>query len=253
MMTDWREIIGENLSRIHKRVARAAERSGRSTGEITLVAVAKTFPAEAIRAAWELGVRHFGENRVQEWEDKKPQLTDLNATWHLVGHLQSNKARRAIELFHTIDTVDSLELAERLNRLLGTAGESGPETPTKAVRNPMPVLVEVLLEPEEGKSGIDPNALPLLVQQILRLPNLRLLGLMCIPPFTEDPEQTRPHFRRLRELRNSLRTSISARAQLPAAEFLPQLSMGMSNDFEVAVEEGATQIRLGTALFGQRE
>ena len=201
------------------------------------MAISKTFPAAAIRAAWDAGVRHFGENRVQEWESKRGDLADLGATWHLVGHLQSNKARRAAGLFHCIDSVDSLDLARRLDLAAGSEpGISG----TRRVR----VLIEVRLAPEETKSGAEPPELEALVRGLAAFPRLDLAGLMCIPPPAEDTERMRPCFRRLRELRDALRNATGAA--------LPVLSMGMSHDFEVAIEEGATEVRVGSAIFGAR-
>lgn len=224
--------IAANIERVRERITRAAARAGRSPAEITLVAVAKTFPPEAIRAAHAAGIRHFGENRVQEWEAKAPYLRDLDATWHLVGHLQSNKARRAATLFHTIDSLDSLPLARKLD---AAAAELGKR---------LLVLIEVKLDPEPAKSGVAEENLVALGEAVLALPHLELRGLMGIPPFLDDPEQVRPYFRKLRALRDA------ASSQLGRP--LPELSMGMTNDFEVAIEEGATQTRLGTALFGQR-
>jgi PLP dependent protein len=240
--------IAANLDTVRERVARAAQRAGRKPEEITLVAVSKTFPAESIRLAYAAGVRHFGENRVQEWEKKQPLLADLEATWHLVGHLQSNKAARGTRLFHSIDALDSAHLAQKLDDAL--------VPPAKRL-----VLIEVRLAPEETKNGASEADLPALVEAVLRLPHLDLRGLMCIPPYFDEPEQARPYFRRLRELRDALRRSLRAEgaghpgaSALPGAEesLLPDLSMGMSHDFEVAVEEGATQVRLGTAIFGPR-
>jgi pyridoxal phosphate enzyme (YggS family) len=222
--------VASNLAALRERIARAASRAARRPQEITLVAISKTFSAGHIRAAFEAGIRHFGENRVQEWESKQPQLTDLDATWHLVGHLQSNKAARAAKLFHTIDSLDRLELARKLDRYCGDP--------------PLTVLIEVRLSSEETKSGVGVNDLPALAEAVLALPHLDLQGLMCIPPLADDPGQARPYFRRLRDLRDSL----SRHTGKP----LPELSMGMSHDFEVAIEEGATQVRIGTALFGPR-
>jgi pyridoxal phosphate enzyme (YggS family) len=238
--------IDDNLRRVRERIERAARRAGRNPEEITLVAVSKTFPAEAIRAAFEAGVRHFGENRVQEWERKRGSLSDLPATWHLVGHLQSNKARRAVELFHTIDSVDSLELARQLDRIVAERAGGGG----KAER--LPVLLEVRLAPEASKSGAEPEEVPGIVAGMLALSHLELQGLMCIPPFAENPEESRPYFRRLRELLEQARAGCVAKAGAEAAAALARLSMGMSGDFEVAIEEGATEVRLGTAIFGER-
>jgi PLP dependent protein len=228
--------ITSNLARVRERIARAAARAGRSPDEVTIVAVTKTFPAEAIRAAWGAGMRHFGENRVQEFEQKQPLVADLSATWHLVGHLQSNKARRAALLFHTIDSLDSLSLAEKLD-----AAAASPEA---ARSEPLGVMIEVRLAPEETKSGVDEADLERLAQAVLALAHLRLRGLMVIPPYCDPAELARPHFRRLRELRDALSSRLAC--------VLPGLSMGMSHDFEIAVEEGATEVRLGTALFGPR-
>jgi PLP dependent protein len=226
--------IRENLARLEERIATAARRAGRSPGEVTLIAVSKTHTAEAIREAFEAGLRHFGENRVQELEGKCGTLQDLNATWHLIGHLQSNKAARAAKLFQAVDSVDDFALAQRLSRArieLGAAGR-------------LRVLIEVHIAKEEAKSGAAVEELPELAESVAALPALELAGLMCIPPFVEDAEEARPHFRRLRELRDDLA------ARLGVA--LPVLSMGMSHDFEVAIEEGATEVRVGTALFGAR-
>jgi len=225
--------IAPNLALIRERMAGAAKRSGRSADEITLVAVSKTFPAEAIRAAYEMGLRDFGENRVQEWETKQPHLADVRAAWHLIGHLQSNKARKAARLFSRVDSVDSQELARKLD---SCAAEEGKR---------LPILIEVHLGNEKTKTGAAESELPALAEVIVTLPNLELLGLMAIPPFVVDAELARPHFRKLSDLRDTLNAGLG--------RSLPVLSMGMSHDFEVAVEEGATEIRLGTALFGGRQ
>jgi pyridoxal phosphate enzyme (YggS family) len=192
-------------------------------------------PAEAIRAAYAAGLRDFGENRVQEWEGKRGGLADLkDAKWHLIGHLQSNKAARAAGLFHCVDSVDDFSLAQRLDRAWGDAG--GGEK--------LRVLLEVQVAEEETKSGVNATELPALAEKVTALPGLHLSGLMCIPPFLEDAEQVRPYFRRLLELRVLLASQLG--------QTLPVLSMGMSHDFEVAIEEGATEVRVGTALFGKR-
>jgi pyridoxal phosphate enzyme (YggS family) len=214
----------ERLPEVRAGIERAAERSGRDSSSVTLIAVTKVFPASAIREAYEAGLRDFGENYVQEFESKAPELGDLpDARFHLIGHLQSNKAKRASELFSVIQTVDSVKLARRLD---------------EAAR-PVDVMCEVKLSSEEAKSGADPGELPALIDAIRASKNLRLLGLMTMPPWSEDGEQSRPYFRRLRELGSKFA--------------LPHLSMGMSHDFEVAIEEGATLIRIGTALFGKRK
>jgi hypothetical protein len=205
-------------------MARAAERARRDAAEITLLAVTKVFPAKMIRESYELGLREFGENYVQEFERKAPEVADLTeARFHLIGHLQSNKSKKAAELFQVVQTVDSPKLARRLN----DAGRA------------LEVMLEVKLSEEEAKSGADPEDLGELIEAVRECENLRLLGLMTMPPWTDDPEASRPYFRRLRELaeRHELR----------------QLSMGMSHDLEAAIEEGATCVRVGTALYGERK
>jgi len=227
--------VRENLLRIQERIASAAARARRRAEEITLIAVSKTHPASAIREAYEAGVRHFGENRVQEWEGKRAGTEGLAATWHLIGHLQSNKTARAAKLFHSIDSVDDFAIAQRLDRARAEAGITGK----------LRVLIEVRVAPEETKSGLEIDELPKLAESFGDLPRLELGGLMCIPPFLEKAEQVRPHFKCLRELRDELEKKLGLG--------LPVLSMGMSHDFEVAIEEGATEVRVGTALFGIRD
>lgn len=231
-MSSQSGIIGANLAQIRERITRATTRAGRKADSVTLVAVSKTFPAEAIREAYDLGVRHFGENRVQEWESKRVQLADLDATWHLIGHLQSNKARRAANLFRRIDSVDSFGLAQKLDAASSTEG------------NRLQLLIEVHIGGEETKSGVTADELPALAARVAELKNVELRGLMTIPPYFDDPEQVRPYFRKLRELLDSLASHL--------AKPLPVLSMGMSRDFEIAIEEGATEVRVGTGLFGGR-
>jgi pyridoxal phosphate enzyme (YggS family) len=202
---------------------------------VTLVPISKTHPASIIKRAIELGAVDIGENRVQEAEQKINEVGRTKARWHLVGHLQANKARRAVQLFDVIHSIDSLELARRLDRL---CGEEGRET--------LPVLVQVDLGQEQTKSGIEEVELPPLVEGLAGLSRVQLVGLMTLPPFLDDPEQVRPFFRRLRELRDELSTR---------DVFGPgrgELSMGMTHDFEVAIEEGATMVRVGTAIFGER-
>ncbi len=236
--------IAENIARARERISVAAERSGRRGEDVTLVVISKTFPGEAIREAYAAGARHFGENRVQEWESKRPKVGDLKATWHLIGHLQSNKAKRAVNLFHTIDSVDSINLAQKLEAaIIGQSMNPSSAEPRLDYRG-FGILLEVHLAPEESKSGVEEAGLPALAEAVLALPHLDLRGLMTIPPFAEDPERARPFFRKLRELRDLLKAR-TGRA-------LPELSMGMSHDFEIAIEEGATQVRLGTAIFGAR-
>jgi hypothetical protein len=219
---------------VQERLVAAARKVGRRSEEITLIGVSKTQPAAAIRAAYEGGLRHFGENRVQEWEGKRASLGDLRANWHLVGHLQSNKAGRAAGLFHSVDSVEDLALAQRLDRV--RAEQVGAPK--------LRVLIEVRVEEEESKNGVKPQEAAALAGKLSEFAHLELAGLMCIPPFLEDAEKVRPWFRRLRELRDSLAREIGR-------EF-PVLSMGMSHDFEVAIEEGATEVRVGTAIFGSR-
>jgi len=231
-MADASSTIAANLARIRERIARAAQHAGRRAEEITIVAVTKTHPAETILAAYRAGLRHFGENRVQEFESKTPALTNLTASWHLIGHLQSNKAARAARLFNRIDSVHSLPLAQRL------------DAAAAAENKQLGVLIEVHLSDEATKSGVSEADLPALAESVSTFPNLQLRGLMTIPPFIEQPESVRPFFRKLAELRDK----VSRRIAKP----LPILSMGMSHDFEVAIEEGATEIRPGTALFGAR-
>jgi PLP dependent protein len=224
--------IAANLAKVRERMTRAAERSGRRTEEITLVAVSKTHPAETIVAAYEAGVRHFGENRVQEWESKQPKVAHLDATWHLIGHLQSNKARRAAHLFRRVDSLDDLALAKKLHAAADAEGKC------------LPVLIEVHMGSEETKTGVAEADLSSLAASIAPFAHLDFAGLMTIPPFFEDPGLVRPYFSKLRELRDE----VSQQLGRP----LPILSMGMSHDFEIAIEEGATEIRVGTALFGAR-
>jgi len=231
-MAPQNTLVASNLAEIRERIARSAARAGRATEDITLVAVSKTFPSEAIRSAYELGLRHFGENRVQEWESKQAALADLAATWHLIGHLQSNKARRAANLFDSVDSVDSVALAQKLDAAAASEAKR------------LKVLIEVHLGGEETKSGVPEADLPQLAESIARLPHLELLGLMTIPPYFDDTERVRPYFQRLRALRDQ----VGAQIKMP----LSVLSMGMSHDFEIAIEEGATEVRVGTALFGER-
>jgi PLP dependent protein len=226
--------IQENLARLFERIANAANRAGRSAEEITLIGVSKTHPAEAIRQAFDAGLRHFGENRVQEWEGKRGEIANLAATWHLIGHLQSNKAAKAAALFHSIDAVDDFALAQKLER----ASSALP------LAERLRVLLEVHIGGEATKSGVSEAALPELAEQIEPLERLEFVGLMCIPPFLENAAEVRPYFARLRKLRDQL--------ELRLRRKLPVLSMGMSHDFEAAIQEGATEIRVGTALFGSR-
>jgi pyridoxal phosphate enzyme (YggS family) len=217
-------MLRERLNQVEERILNAVNRAGRKREEIKLIAVTKKFPAEVTREAYELGLRSFGENYVQEFERKHPLLTDLaGAEFHLIGHLQSNKSRIAGDLFQVIETVDSEKLAKRLDQL----------------NRPLEVMIEVKLSHEEAKEGAPPESLPALIAAIRACPNLRLTGLMTMPPWCDDPEVTRPYFRTL--------------AALAREHGLPKLSMGMSHDLEAAIEEGSTHVRVGTALFGPRK
>lgn len=226
------ESIGERAAHVLGRVARAAERSGRKGEEIRLIAVGKTKPAEMIGEAIEAGLAVFGENYVQEAEEKIRAFPQ--AEWHFIGKLQRNKVKKAVSLFSWIQTVDSLSLLEEISRRAGEAGKV------------LPVLAEVNLAGEESKAGMDPEALAELIEAAPGLGGIRLRGLMAIPPWTEDPEETRPYFIRLRELLAECASRGGAGPQMT------ELSMGMSNDFEAAIEEGATMVRVGTAIFGSR-
>ncbi len=218
-------MLKDRIAEIEDRIGRAAARAGRRREEIELIAVTKVFPASVLLEAYEAGLRSFGENYVQEFEQKRPQLGDLpGARFHLIGHLQSNKTSRATELFHVIQTVDSPKLAHRLD---------------SAAALELEVMIEVKLSEEDAKSGAAPEHVPALIEAIAACPKLRFAGLMTMPPWSDDPEQSRPYFRRLREL--GLRLGVQG------------FSMGMSHDFEAAIEEGATRVRIGTALFGRRK
>ncbi|HEY1526526.1 MAG TPA: YggS family pyridoxal phosphate-dependent enzyme [Candidatus Angelobacter sp.] len=229
--------IADNIAVVRERIARAAARVRRNPDSITLMAVSKTVEPERIKQAYASGLRVFGENRVQEFEGKSHGLSELkDAEWHLIGHLQSNKAKKAAELFRAIDSVDSLRLAEKLNQAAAEA------------RKRLDVLIEIKVSDEESKAGmpLDSPELESLLRAAPQLDSLQIRGLMTVPPFTDDPEGVRPYFRLLRDLRDK----ISAR-KLSGVE-LDVLSMGMSHDFEVAIEEGSTCVRVGTAIFGAR-
>jgi PLP dependent protein len=235
------DALGARLDKIRGRIATCARRAGRTPEDVTLIAVSKTHPAEAVRRALVAGVADFGENRVQEAEEKIEAVGRADAgganppRWHLIGHLQSNKARRAVKLFDVIHTVDSTELIERLERMCIEEG-----------RAELSVLLQVALAGEETKAGASADALPELMAKAATCKHLRLAGLMTLPPFYEETERVRPFFRRLRELRDELREGGAF------GEGRGELSMGMSHDFEVAIEEGATMVRVGTAIFGAR-
>ncbi len=222
--------LRENLAEVKKRIEQAALRCGRNPNDVKLVAVSKTHPGNVLReAAAAAGADVFGENKVQEAEGKIEEIGRENLEWHLIGHLQSNKARKAVKLFDVIHTLDSIELAERLERIC-----------IEENRESLSVLIEVDLANEKTKVGVAENDLPELVEFLQSCERLNLDGLMIIPPFFEDVEKVRPFFKRLREIRDKI---------LPGGE----LSMGMSHDFEIAIEEGATIVRVGTAIFGERE
>jgi PLP dependent protein len=228
------EEIRERLARVLEQIARAAERAGRSEKDITLIAVSKTFDPVTVQQAVLAGARDLGENRVQE-ALTKVSMVEGDVRWHLIGHLQSNKARQAVETFDVIHTIDSVQLTERLDRL---AGETG--------RRPT-VMVQVDLAHEPTKSGADEGDLPSIIRALDAAQNLNFRGLMVIPPFFDSPEQTRPYFQRLRGILEDLNR------QRGPDQRLTELSMGMSHDFEAAIEEGATMVRVGTAIFGSRE
>ncbi|HEV2800504.1 MAG TPA: YggS family pyridoxal phosphate-dependent enzyme [Pyrinomonadaceae bacterium] len=234
------DALGARLDEIRGRIARAARRSGRAPEEVTLIAVSKTHAAERVREALAAGVLEFGENRVQEAEEKiglVGRAGDAQAPrWHLIGHLQSNKARRAVKLFDVIHTVDSTDLIVRLERMCEEEG-----------RAELSVLLQVDLAGEETKEGAPPEHVPELVSKAAACRRVRLAGLMTLPPFYEDVERVRPYFRRLRELRDRLLE------QGAFGQARGELSMGMSHDFEVAIAEGATMVRVGTAIFGARQ
>ena len=217
--------IEQNIQEVRNRIENACRRGSRSPDEVTLVAITKTHDAKTVRSAFNAGIRHFGENRVQEADVKLVELDDIKeqSTWHMVGHLQTNKVKTAVGLFDIIQSVDSIKLAETLNR---------------NVIKPLPILLEVNVAEEETKSGFDIHELNLALTQMGRLENLEIRGLMTVAPWVDNPEEVRPVFRRLRELAE--------------AQGLGELSMGMTDDFEVAIEEGATMIRVGRAIFGKR-
>jgi len=229
--------VQENIAALQAQLANTAKRKGREPSEVALMAVTKTHPPERIREAYAAGLRLFGENRVQEFDGKAAALADLaEADWHMIGHLQTNKAAKAVDLFAAVDSVDSVKLAEKL------------DAAARKLNRKLPVLIEVNIGGEAAKSGVPPQSpeWEALLQAAPRLEALELRGLMTVPPFTDDPEGARPYFRRLRELRNA-----TAARKLPAVH-MDVLSMGMSHDFEVAIEEGSTSVRVGTAIFGER-
>lgn len=223
------EVLRANLAKVMRKIESAAQKAGRNANEIKLIAVSKTHPTEVITEAIAAGIKVFGENKVQEAEGKIPEVGRENATWHLIGHLQSNKARKAVGLFDVIHTLDSVELATRLERIC-----------IEEDRESLRVLIQVDLANESTKSGIPEKDLSALVEYLKHCEHLKLEGFMILPPFFDEAERVRPYFKRLREIRDKI---------LPGGE----LSMGMSNDFEIAIEEGATLVRVGTAIFGERK
>lgn len=230
--------IADRIARLQDEIAAAARRAGRDPQEISLMAVSKGFPQDSVAEAYDAGIRRFGENRVQEFLAKKPGLSRLSgATWHLIGHLQSNKATRAVELFDAIDSVDSLRLARRLDHA------------AREFSKRLPVLIEINIGGEEAKSGVFPASQELeqLLNTAPQLTGLEFRGLMTIPPYHHDPNHSRPYFRKMRGLFDRL-----AQARLEGLA-MKTLSMGMSHDFQIAVEEGATCVRVGTAIFGERK
>ena len=230
--------VAENVATVRKRMNAAAMRAGRSIDDVTLMAVSKTVSPELIRAAYLAGVRVFGENRVQEFAEKVDALRDLSdAQWHMIGHLQTNKANKAAELFSAIDSIDSLRLAQKLN---STAQQAGRK---------LGVLIEINVGGEAAKTGVAPESqvLEKILQAAPSLDHLEIRGLMTIPPLTDDPQEARPYFLKLRELQKQISTRQLTRVNMNV------LSMGMSHDFEIAIEEGSTCVRLGTAIFGERK
>ncbi|WP_263416573.1 YggS family pyridoxal phosphate-dependent enzyme [Terriglobus albidus] len=224
--------IVENLERVREQIAAACTKAGRNEADVALMAVSKTHPASAIEEAYAGGQRLFGENRVQEWEAKSAQLSLPDMEMHLIGPLQSNKTNKAAGLFHTIEAVDSLRIAQRL------------DTAAQALGRKLPILLEIKLSHEDSKHGMAPEELPALLEALPALSHVIPVGLMTVPPLDAQGEEARPYFRHLRELRDRAQSSIAT---------LTQLSMGMSHDYTVAIEEGSTCVRVGTAIFGQRE
>jgi len=230
--------VAANIASIQERIAAAARRAGRDPDRIRLMAVSKTQPPERIREAYDAGIKVFGENRVQEFAAKVETLRDLRAAeWHMIGHLQTNKAAKTVELFHAVDSVDSLKLAEKLDAAV------------RKLNKKLDILIEINMGGEAAKSGVAPDS-PALEELLLAAPRLEMLvfrGLMTVPPITDDPQGARPYFRNLLELRDTIA------ARRLSAVTMDQLSMGMSHDFEGAIEEGSTCVRVGTAIFGERK
>jgi PLP dependent protein len=230
--------VAERLADVRGRIAEAARRSGRAADAVTLVAVSKTFPADRVREAFAAGQRDFGENKVQEGLQKIAETSDIPSRWHLIGHLQSNKARKAVGAFHSIHSVDSLDLLQRLD---AAAADLTPSA------TPPEVFVQVDFAGETTKFGAPPDEAAAIVRAAVQARGIKLQGLMLLPPWSEDPEETRPWFVKLREFRDRL-----LKEDVPSSA-LRHLSMGMSHDYEAAIEEGATLVRVGTAIFGARQ
>ncbi len=227
------EQLVSNLEYVRSAIAQAAERVGRDAQDVTLIAVSKTVPLELVRMAYNLGVTNFGENRVQDALPKIAEFHPSDARWHMIGHLQTNKASKVIGAFASVESVDNLHLAQALERHAAKQG------------NELPVLLQVNVSGEASKEGMSPDEAPHMARQIVALPHLRVEGLMTIAPIAPNPEETRPVFRQLRLLRDHLRTEI------PQCDWR-HLSMGMTDDYRVAIEEGATIVRIGRAIFGER-
>ena len=227
--------LNERFANVQRRIANAAKDCGRLAEEITLIAISKTHPAEVLREVLDLGVKNLGENKVREAEEKITELGRGAARWHMVGHLQTNKARRAVQLFDVIHSLDSAALAKKLDHLCAEQS-----------REQLEVLIQVDLAGEKNKTGVAAVDLPELLKTIKTCSRLRLIGLMVLPPFFEDAECARPFFKALRDLRDKLRT------QGHFGDSRGELSMGMTHDFEIAIQEGATMLRVGTAIFGER-
>lgn len=229
--------ISTNLAQVREHIERAARRAGRSSSDVALMGVTKTHPPELIREAYAAGLCLFGENRMQEFAAKAAQLADLGESeWHMIGHLQTNKAAKAVELFAAVDSVDSVKVAEKL------------DASARKLNKKLPVLIEINVGGESAKSGVAPESqeFETLLQSAPRFEALEFRGLMTVPPFTDDPEGARPFLRKLRDLRD-----VIAARKLPTLD-MDVLSMGMSHDFQVAIEEGSTCVRVGTAIFGER-
>lgn len=227
------EQLGSNLAHVHSTIAEAAQKAGRTADEITLVAVSKTVPLELVQMAYNLGVRNFGENRVQDALPKIAEFHPPEVRWHMIGHLQSNKANKVVGPFYCVQSVDNLHLAQSLNRHAGGHGTR------------LPILLQVNVSGEASKEGMSPVETPAIARQILALPHLEVQGLMTIAPLVQDPEEVRPIFRELRTLRDHLQN------MLPQSAW-QHLSMGMTDDYRIAIEEGATIVRVGRAIFGER-